>query len=140
MDSVELILDKRLEQGMSAEKCVLVVDDDPVSSYLVSEILDQNGLQVILAFDGKQALDLYNTHKSKIDLVIMDIRIPLICGYEATKAIKKINNDVPVLALTAHAFGESECKCRDAGCDEYLSKPFEIPEFVSILSKYITVS
>lgn len=77
--------------------------------------------EVIRAHDGQEAIDLFP--KVRPDLVFMDIKMPVVDGYEATRAIRKISKEVPILAITAFAFESDREKALEAGCTDYLTKP-----------------
>jgi CheY-like chemotaxis protein len=104
------------------KKSILVVEDDPVSMAYMSEILERTGANVFEAETGRAALSIID-HET-IDLVLMDIQLPGISGYETANLIKEKHPGIPIIAQTAHAFAEQKKKCMDAGCNNYLAKPF----------------
>ena len=105
-------------------KLVLVVEDDPINNELLVFLLKKVEMRSISAYDGMEALALFEAHED-IDLVLMDIKMPGLNGYEVTKQIKKIRPDLPVIAQTAYALEGDREKSIEAGCDEYIKKPIK---------------
>lgn len=104
-------------------KTVLIAEDEPLSYELFKEIIDGTGIQILHAENGREALDLIE--KYPVDLVFMDIKMPVMDGIEATQTAKALHPDLPVIALTANAMDTHQEKCRAAGCDEVITKPFD---------------
>ncbi len=117
-------------------KTILVAEDDIPSYSLLEFLLRKLEIKTIWAKDGNQVIELCKTNPD-IDMVLMDIKMPYINGYEATKQIKKIRPDLPVIAQTAFAMYGDEIKAREAGCDDYISKPIIKTELYSLISKYL---
>ncbi|MBI9039537.1 MAG: response regulator, partial [Bacteroidales bacterium] len=84
---------------------------------------------------GSQAVEICNNN-SDIDLILMDIRIPEVSGYESTRQIRKFNKDVIIIAQTAYALAGDREKALEAGCDDYIAKPIKKDELISIIQKY----
>jgi len=101
---------------------ILVVDDHPINQQVVQSQLEQMGLKVTLAENGAQAVD--QVRESPFDLVLMDIQMPIMDGYQATRAIREFNSDLPIIALTAASLVEDRNKALEAGMDDHLGKPF----------------
>ena len=114
---------------------ILVVEDAPTNQMLIKLLLKQLGLQVTIAEDGNQALQKVLTQQ--FDLIFMDIQMPHMNGYEATRAIRKKGITTPIVALTAYAMKGDDKKCIEAGCDEYLAKPIDRRELLKIIGKYL---
>ncbi len=121
----------------SLPKKILVVDDNQDSRELVVKILKKVGYQMIEAVDGEEALE--KAIAENPDLILMDISIPKIDGYEVTRRLKSQVKfkDTPVIALTAHAMKGDKEKAFDAGCDGYISKPINIHEFPEQIKSYL---
>lgn len=101
---------------------ILVAEDEEYNYILVKYILQKEGIEVIRASNGQEAVDLvYNN--ADIDLVLMDIKMPVLNGLEATSLIKKFNKSLPVVAITAYALAEDRKTCLEAGCNDFISKP-----------------
>ncbi|MBU8893675.1 MAG: tetratricopeptide repeat protein [Bacteroidales bacterium] len=119
-----------------SDKTILIVEDTPSNYYLIENYLKPTNAKLFWAKTGKEALDLFNS-ENHFDLVLMDIQLPGINGYEATKLIKAHNKDVPVIAQTAYALsGEKEHSINE-GCDDYISKPIKKEMLLEILTKYL---
>ena len=103
-------------------KTILVVEDDLSSSFFLKEVLSDTEADLLFAADGQQAIEVCNTHPA-IDIILMDIQLPTINGYETTKEIKKTFPDLPVIAQTAYAFQSDRDKCFEAGCCDFIAKP-----------------
>ncbi|MBS4061228.1 MAG: response regulator [Bacteroidetes bacterium] len=103
----------------------LVVEDERTNYNLLMIMLRPTKAKLIWAKDGHEAVELMQTHKDIIDLVLMDIRLPIMNGYDATRMIKKINPAVPVIAQTAYAMDVEVGKAMEAGCNDYVTKPID---------------
>ena len=114
---------------------VLVVEDDEVSAMLLCIILKSIDSEFIHAKDGKAAIELYGNHPD-IDLILMDINLPEMDGYEATRQIRQLNKDVIIIAQTGHGFIDDKTKAIEAGCNEHLSKPVTKKELLSLIQQY----
>jgi CheY-like chemotaxis protein len=101
---------------------ILIVEDDPDNLEYLKRLLKMKGLDVVSASSGEEAVSIVQNDKS-INLVLMDILLPQMSGYEATLLIKEINPDLPVIAQTAYAMHNDREKCLENGCDDYISKP-----------------
>ncbi|HAN17442.1 MAG: hypothetical protein A2X13_09165 [Bacteroidetes bacterium GWC2_33_15] len=117
---------------------ILVVDDDDVSYFLINEIFASYNLEMIRAYNGFEAMEYFKYERNPVDLVLMDIRMPEMNGYEATRRIKVINPSMPVIALTAYAHTQGRIDCLNAGCDEFVSKPFDINSLLKIVEKHLS--
>jgi PAS domain S-box-containing protein len=117
-------------------KNLLIAEDEESNFMLLKEILRDSGFTILHAINGEQAVRLVKEHP-EIDLVIMDIKMPLMDGYEATKHIKKMRPSLPVIALTAQALAGDHEIALEAGCDSYFSKPFIPAELIKTINKYI---
>jgi signal transduction histidine kinase len=117
-------------------KKILIAEDDHSNYYFLYEAIRDTGVEILWSKDGEDTLEKFNEN-GDLDLVLMDINMPLINGYECTKIIKKERPDLPVIAQTAYAMsGEREIS-REAGCDDYLAKPIKVSELLETLAKYI---
>ncbi|MEZ5198544.1 MAG: ATP-binding protein [Bacteroidales bacterium] len=117
-------------------KTILIVEDNNASYFLLKNYLLETEADLILAKDGEKAVQLCKDNND-IDLVLMDIQLPIMNGYEATEQIKEIRKGLPIIAQTAHALPEDSIKSKNAGCDEHLSKPFSKEELLSTIGKYL---
>ena len=105
-------------------KTVLIVEDNQLNMKLFHDLLEAHGYQTVGTRNGIEALDLARKHKP--DLILMDIQLPVLDGYEAARRIKAepTLRNVPIIAVTSYALAGDEAKARAAGCDAYISKPF----------------
>lgn len=123
---------------MSEKIKVLVVEDHFINQELMKEMLDRFDCDVDTAENGIEALErVENSHYS---VIFMDLQMPEMDGFEATKEIRKIQErkkaKTPIIAITANAMQGDQKKCLDAGMDDYLSKPFELNDIENLLKKY----
>ena len=114
---------------------VLLVEDDLRLQTLGRKILERHGYLVLLASDGRVAVELAGSGQP--DLVLMDVSLPEMDGLEATRLIKLAQPDLPIVALTAHAMERDRDRTRDAGCDGFLSKPYQIPDLLAAVSAHL---
>ena len=132
--------------GLNERFCgqrVLVVEDHPINQQVVQAQLQQMGLHVTLARNGEEGVEA--VHKEHFDLVLMDIQMPVMDGYEATRGIRAFNADIPIIALTAAALVEDRTKALQAGMNDHLGKPFTGQQLFNHLipwleTKVVTVS
>lgn len=116
---------------------ILVVEDNPDNSKLVSWILEDEGYEVTCAESGERCLSLLE--KEKFDLILMDISLPGISGKEATRRIRQMPRlqKLPILALTAHAIEAEQQSILNSGVDELLTKPINDEQLIRALNKYL---
>lgn len=109
---------------------ILLVEDNEMNRDMLSRRLLRNGFEVVMAVDGRQAVDMASSEKPAI--ILMDMSLPVIDGWEATRQVKAnaATARIPVIALTAHAMAEDEAKARAAGCDDFDTKPVDIQRLV----------
>lgn len=121
---------------MTEKKTVLVAEDEEYNYYLTREILQFKGIHVIHAWNGEEAVRLVEENPD-IDLVFMDIKMPVMGGYEATRLIKECRPELPVVALTAYALLGDREKALQNGCNDYLAKPVSMKDFEAVVDKYL---
>ncbi len=117
------------------DKVLLVVEDEDHNFTYIYEILKKTKIKILRAETGMEAMRLFR--ENKVNMILMDIKLPEMDGYEATREIKTIDPGIPVVAQTAYAMMHEREKCRQAGCDDYISKPFEPSRLLEIILKYI---
>jgi len=118
-------------------KKILVIEDNADNLYMITFLLEKNGYMVIVAEDGVEGVKLSVSEKP--DLILMDIQIPLLDGYEAAKQIKankKISN-IPIIAITSFAMIGDKEKAMNAGCDGYIEKPINPETFIAELERFL---
>jgi len=119
------------------EKTILLVEDEAHNHAYAEELLKVTHARILHAWDGKQALEQVKTHPD-ISLVIMDIKMPVMNGYEATRHIKQIRPKLPVIAQTAYALSHDRKQALEAGCDNYMPKPLDKVLFMEVLNNYLS--
>jgi len=109
---------------------ILLVEDNEMNRDMLSRRLTRNGYEVVIAVDGQQGVDLAMSEHP--DLILMDMSLPVIDGWEATRRIKgdDTTKKIPVIALTAHAMAGDREKAMENGCDDYDTKPVELPRLL----------
>jgi two-component system, cell cycle response regulator DivK len=109
---------------------ILLVEDDRANREILARYLTLLGYRIVLALDGAQAVRLADTEHP--DLILMDMRLPVMDGWEATRRIKSgtMTHTIPVMALTAYAMDDERRRCLEAGCDDYETKPLEFPRLL----------
>lgn len=117
-------------------KVLLVVEDEDHNFTYIYEILKRTKITMIRAETGREAIKLFA--ENKVDLVLMDIKLPDLDGMDATREIKKLNAEVPVVAQTAYAMKRERDRCIEAGCDDYISKPFDPETLMNVVKKYLS--
>lgn len=118
------------------DKTILVAEDEEFNMFYLQTALKPTGVKIITAFNGLEAVELCEKNMD-ISLVLMDIKMPVMDGYTATKIIKLNRKRLPVIAVTAHAFASDEEKCFEAGCDGYISKPIKKEKMLQMMSEFI---
>lgn len=109
---------------------ILLVEDNEMNRDMLSRRLVRNGYEVVVAVDGQQGVDMAASERP--DLILMDMSLPIIDGWEAARQIKAndATRQIPVIALTAHAMAGDREKAMEMGCDDYDTKPVELPRLL----------
>jgi signal transduction histidine kinase/CheY-like chemotaxis protein len=118
------------------DKVILIVEDDVVNFRFLEALLQDKAVQILHASNGLQAVELCRTI-SKIDLVLMDLKMPEMDGIEATRQIRSFNRKIPIIAQTAFVMDNELQQCHDAGCDDHITKPIDIKEFLEKVDKFL---
>jgi two-component system chemotaxis sensor kinase CheA len=119
-------------------RTILIADDDMRNVYSLSVMLENEGMHVIVAHNGREAVDKLRS-ETNIDIVLMDIMMPEMDGYDAIRAARKIDRvrNLPIIAITAKAMKEDRQKCLDAGASDYLSKPLKAEALFAMVSTWL---
>lgn len=126
-----------LEERQLAGVRVLVVDDSEINRDVVKHILCDQGAVPSFACDGRQALDWLLAHPADVDIVLMDVQMPVMDGLQATRALRQLPQfqDLPVVALTAGAFQTQRAAALEAGVNHFISKPFDVPQTIDLIAR-----
>lgn len=147
---LELVSETHAEKDTASEDSVnlqgvkvLLAEDNDLNAEIAIDLLEDAGMKVTRAINGKDVIELYKNHLPETyDIILMDIMMPEMDGYEATKAIRSMEDrpdgkNIPIIAVTAKAFSEDVQKSIDAGMNGHLSKPISIDEIIKVISKHI---
>jgi two-component system cell cycle response regulator DivK len=119
-------------------KRILVVEDQEDNRQILRDLLANTGYEMIEAEDGEEALAIAAAERP--DLILMDIQLPVLDGYEATRRLKadSVLRAIPVIAVTSYALAGDEQKARAAGCDEYIAKPYSPRQLLAKIREYLS--
>jgi len=120
-----------------SDKIILIAEDEIMNYLYLEEALRETKAEVVWCQNGKDAVDKVVKEKIRFNVVLMDVKMPLMNGYDATKLIKKFAPKIPVIIQTAYAMQKEKAKGYEAGCNEYLEKPVKQDRLLSTISKYI---
>ena len=118
---------------------VLLAEDGPDNQRLISYVLRKAGAEVVVAENGKLALDAALAAKAEgnaFDCILMDMQMPVMSGYEATTALRDASYTGPIIAVTAHAMADDRKKCVEAGCDDFATKPIDRAKLIDLVAQY----
>jgi HAMP domain-containing protein/signal transduction histidine kinase/CheY-like chemotaxis protein len=125
----------RMKDDILTGKNVLVVDDDVRNLFALTTVFERYNINVITAESGKEAINIINDDRPKVDMVLMDIMMPEMDGYETTQKIRREhkNSTLPIIAVTAKAMKVDRQKCIEAGASDYITKPLKIDQLLSLM-------
>ena len=126
-----------MENYVWTNRKILIAEDEEANFLFIEAILEDTQATLIWAQNGMEAVDKVNENID-IDIILMDVKMPEMDGLAATRIIKKINKNIPIIAQTAYAMVEDKSKCINAGCDEYITKPINQGLLLSVIDKYFT--
>lgn len=137
-DKHHFIYDKEALSG----RRILVVDDNDVNLEIATFLLENHGAECVVAHNGKESVDIFHQKGAGyFDLILMDVRMPIMNGLEATQYIRSCSQSdaksVPIIAMTANAFSDDKRKCREQGMNDHLAKPIDAKLMLEIIEKYI---
>ena len=144
---IDLDADKREEQKDVSEKSIkglhiLLAEDNELNMEIAEFVLQNEGAEVTKAWDGQEAVELFrNSEPGEFDVILMDIMMPVMNGYEATKMIRSLDREdakkIPIIAMTANAFTEDRIRAREAGMDEHVAKPLDVELLLKVIHKLV---
>ena len=139
--------DKREEQKDVSEKSIkglhiLLAEDNELNMEIAEFVLQNEGADVTKAWDGQEAVELFrNSEPGEFDVILMDIMMPVMNGYETTKMIRSLDREdakaIPIIAMTANAFTEDRIKAKEAGMDEHVAKPVDVELLIKVIQKLV---
>jgi len=139
-DNSELKSDKKIISPDTTynweSKLLLIAEDEPTNYKFIQKALEKTNINLLWAKNGLETFEMVQDNNN-IDLVLMDIRMPLMDGYEATKKIKEFNKNIPIIAQTAYALDYEKEEILKAGCNDYISKPFTVHELLTVINKFL---
>jgi CheY-like chemotaxis protein len=118
------------------KKNVLVVEDEEVTYYFINKMLTQNDANVFRATNGLEAINMIIS-KANIDLILMDIQLPELNGWETIVEIKKINGNIPIIIQTAYSSKKQKDRCTELGCTGYITKQYNFSELILLIKEYL---
>ena len=130
----------QLELSKLKNTNILLVEDNTTNQEIIMGLLENSNINIDLATNGKEAIEIFEANSDKYKLILMDIQMPIMDGIEATRIIKIFNKDIPIIALTANAMKEDIEKTKQAGMCEHLNKPINVEKLFSVLIKYISAN
>ncbi len=133
---------ENIPKGDKMEKnyCVLIVEDNKTNQMIARTLLQQAGIDSIVADNGKLGIEEYEKNKNLIDLILMDLHMPIMNGYDSAKGIRTISEDIPIIAMTADVILGVKEECEKSGIYHYISKPFNPEYFVKAVKDIIESS
>ena len=144
---IDLDADKREEQKDVSEKSIkglhiLLAEDNELNMEIAEFMLQNEGADVTKAWDGQEAVELFrNSEPGEFDVILMDIMMPVMNGYEAAKIIRSLDREdakkIPIIAMTANAFTEDRIRAKEAGMDEHVAKPVDVELLIKVIHKLV---
>ncbi len=144
---IDLDADKREEQKDVSEKSIkglhiLLAEDNELNMEIAEFMLQNEGADVTKAWDGQEAVELFrNSEPGEFDVILMDIMMPVMNGYETTKMIRSLDREdakaIPIIAMTANAFTEDRIRAKEAGMDEHVAKPVDVELLIKVIHKLV---
>lgn len=134
------LMNKEVEVKLDYPYHVLIVEDNKTNQFIAQSILTETGFRVTLTDNGLKGYEVFRENPRDFDVILMDLHMPVMNGYETTELIRKLNSDIPIIAMTADAIVGVEEKCRNIGINYYISKPFDPEQFVARVLQVVQAS
>ncbi len=120
-----------------AGRRILLAEDVQINSEILEVLLSPTELAIDCAINGEEAVRMFSKNPERYDLILMDVQMPIMDGYEATRTIRELDKKIPIIAMTANVFREDVEKCLEAGMNDHLGKPLDVAEVVEKIGKYL---
>ena len=119
-------------------KKILIVEDNPMNQFLTQKILEKNNFNIFIAENGQVACEEIKNNTGQYSIILMDLMMPVMNGYDASIYIRKtLNSNIPIIAVTADVTSNVQEKCVEAGMNDYISKPYNSVELVNKIKKHL---
>lgn len=119
-------------------KKILIVEDNPMNQFLTQKILEKNNFNIFIAENGQVACEEIKNNTGQYSIILMDLMMPVMNGYDASIYIRKtLNSNIPIIAVTADVTSNVQEKCFEAGMNDYISKPYNSVELVNKIKKHL---
>ncbi|MEA3289356.1 MAG: ATP-binding protein, partial [Campylobacterota bacterium] len=128
---------KKLDISRLKNSNILLVEDNSINQMIIKDLLEDKGVNIDIASNGQEAVDIYNINRNKYQLILMDLQMPVMDGIEATKVIREKDSNIPIIALTANALPHHVEATQKAGMNDHLTKPIDVDKFYSTILDYI---
>lgn len=140
LDNKSFFKEKTMDKNLPNKRKIkiLIVEDEYTNMFFLRSAFKGKNFELITAGNGQKAVSLFE-QSTGFDLVLMDLKLPLMNGFQAAEKIKKIQPDIPIIAVTAYALRGDKEKAFAAGCDDYIAKPFLKIELINVISKYVNL-
>jgi signal transduction histidine kinase/DNA-binding NarL/FixJ family response regulator len=140
LNNIELVQDEKNTFDISLLKDgkILLVEDNKINQEIILGLLENTNIQIQIANNGKEAIEIFTQNISQYDLILMDLQMPIMDGFEATKIIRTLHSTIPIIALSANVMKEDIQKTKQALMNEHLSKPIDVIQFFKLLLKYLS--
>ena len=123
-----------------AQYSVLIVEDNPTNQMVIQLILSRQGHKVFITSNGQEAIDFIQSEEAPIDIILMDVSMPVMDGLTTTKLMRQNNIDIPIVALTAHTSNEDKVSCLDVGMNDFVTKPVRTKEITEAIDRLLVES
>jgi CheY-like chemotaxis protein len=124
-------------ENISKSLRILVAEDDDINYMFIEYLFNNSKHKLVRAINGQEAVDIINKDKN-FDIILMDLKMPIMSGFEATKIIKSIVPGIPIIALTAYVFEDDKQKAMNSGCDDFIVKPYRMEDLFNKIIRLIS--
>ncbi len=131
-----MVEEPAIEASVDRSLSILLAEDSNTNQLVAKLMLEKRGHRVVIANNGKEAIEILENNRKEFDIVLMDISMPVLDGLQATKQLRENNVDIPIIALTANAMHSDQIEYEKAGMNDFLAKPILAPELNAMLNKY----